>query len=84
MFDNWWVCVPGKSHPIFSWLYIYGDYCSGEVFAVRMEKGGQIMGESRRLLSTQARISSFGEDELGELYLVDHQGAVYRIEPIQK
>ncbi len=59
--------------------YLYGDYCSGEVFAVRTGKGERVDGEPWRLLKTDARISSFGEDEQGEIYLVDHQGAIYRL-----
>jgi len=29
------------------------------------------------LLSSDLRITSFGEDAAGELYVVDHSGAVY-------
>jgi hypothetical protein len=32
-------------------------------------------------LKTPFRISSFGEDEAGELYVLDHAGGVYRIAP---
>ena len=34
---------------------------------------------SAALMQTGLRISSFGEDEAGELYLVDYKGAVYRL-----
>jgi hypothetical protein len=52
--------------------YIYGDYCSGEVFVWN--------GNSQSvLLDTSLSISSFGEDEAGELYVVGLGGAVYRI-----
>jgi hypothetical protein len=30
-------------------------------------------------MKTGLRISSFGEDEAGELYVVDHKGGIYRI-----
>jgi hypothetical protein len=30
---------------------------------------------------TSYSISSFGEDDDGELYVVDHNGAVYRFDP---
>lgn len=56
--------------------YLFGDYCSGRIWGLRPEGGGWAM----TLLHQQAvRISSFGEDQAGELYLVDHGGAVYRI-----
>jgi len=54
--------------------YVFGDYCSGEIFL--FESGSQSV-----LLGTTLRISSFGEDEAGEIYVVGHgaTGAVHRI-----
>jgi hypothetical protein len=52
--------------------YVYGDYCSGEIFAAHGDANGI-------LLSTSTNISSFGEDEQGELYVVDHRGTVSRL-----
>jgi glucose/arabinose dehydrogenase len=74
----------GRSIPALVGSYLYGDYCSGEVFAVRTENGGNVTGKPWRLLKTEARISSFGEDEQGEMYLVDHRGTVYRLGPVGK
>jgi uncharacterized protein (TIGR03437 family) len=52
--------------------YVYGDYCSGEIW---MLSGSA----TTRLLDTTYNISSFGEDEYGELYVVALGGAVYRL-----
>ena len=52
--------------------YVYGDYCSGEIFA--WDGAAQTV-----LLDTTMNISSFGEDELGELYVVNLGGSVSRI-----
>lgn len=52
--------------------YVYGDYCSGEVF-------GWDGAEHPPLLDTTLNISSFGEDEQGELYVVGLGGTVSRI-----
>jgi hypothetical protein len=49
-----------------------GDFCSGEIFGLRAR-------ERSLLLETGLQISSFGEDEAGEVYVVDLGGAVYRI-----
>jgi hypothetical protein len=46
------------------------------VWGVRPEGG---RWASRQLLDTAFRVSSFGEDEDGELYLVDHGGTVQRV-----
>ncbi len=52
--------------------YLYGDYCSGEVFSWN--------GSTQTIqLDTAFAISSFGEDEAGELYVVDLNGGVSRI-----
>jgi glucose/arabinose dehydrogenase len=52
--------------------YLFGDYCSGEIFAFRD-------GSRRLLLDTNLAISSFGEDEAGEVYVVGLGGTVSRI-----
>jgi len=46
-----------------SGTYVYGDSCSGEIFVWN--------DEQRLLFDTAMNISSFGEDEQGELYVVD-------------
>jgi len=47
--------------------YVYGDYCSGEIFAWD--------GSTQTVLTdTALSISSFGEDEQGELYVVNISG----------
>jgi glucose/arabinose dehydrogenase len=52
--------------------YVYGDFCSGEILAWN--------GTAQRvLLDTGMELASFGEDERGELYVVDLRGAVYRL-----
>jgi glucose/arabinose dehydrogenase len=42
--------------------YIYGDYCTGEIFVWR--------GIQQRLVDTTRLIASFGEDDDGEIYVV--------------
>jgi glucose/arabinose dehydrogenase len=56
-----------------SGTYIFGDYCSGEIF----ELGGS---GPELLLDTDLQISSFGEDEQGEMYVASlNSGTVYHI-----
>ncbi len=52
--------------------YVYGDYCSGEIFAW----DGSTQST---LLDTTLNISSFGEDQAGELYVVNLGGTVSKI-----
>jgi hypothetical protein len=52
--------------------YVFADYCSGEIFSYQN-------GTQSVLLDTALTISSFGEDETGELYVVALDGTVSRI-----
>ncbi len=63
--------------------YLYGDYCSGEIFAFTRTQDRESNPSPRVILKTSFRISSFGEDEIGELYVLDHGGGLYRIAPAQ-
>lgn len=52
--------------------YVYADFCTGEIFL--LQDGAQSL-----LLDTALSISSFGEDEDGEIYVVGLGGTVQRI-----
>ncbi len=69
----------GSAIPALKGWYVYGDYCSGEVWAV--SAGASSPATPVRLLGTGSGrlISGFGEDASGRLYLCDLNGAVYRI-----
>jgi glucose/arabinose dehydrogenase len=59
----------GSQFPALVGVYFFGDYCSGRLWGGWQDEQGQwAMAE---LLQTDAAISSFGEDEAGELYLTD-------------
>lgn len=60
-------------------VYLYGDYCSGRVWAAYRDAQGA--WNSGVFLETGLQISSFGEDEAGELYVVDYGGRLFRILP---
>ena len=59
-------------------LYFYGDYVNGLVWIAYRDDEGNWQSET--FMDTPFVISSFGEDEQGELYLVDYKGAVYRLD----
>lgn len=57
--------------------YFYGDYCSGKIWS--LEKTGDAWVNTF-LTDAPFQISSFGEDEAGELYVAAFdQGKVYRL-----
>ena len=56
--------------------YIAADYCSGLVWAINPETG-----KATEPMQSGASVSSFAEDADGELYLIDLNGAIYKIVP---
>jgi glucose/arabinose dehydrogenase len=69
----------GTSIPALCGAYVYSDYGTGNVFALRYD--GRTVTAQTTLLETHRRITSFGEDERHELYLVDYQGDILKIIP---
>ena len=61
-------------------VYLYGDYCSGKVWGLlRNSRGAWLEG---LLFETGGTITSFGEDESGEVYLAEYAGTLYRLSPL--
>lgn len=58
--------------PEWQGIYLYGDFCSGTVWGLLRNTEDDWV--SKQLFQTQTRISSFGVDNNGEIYLLDYQG----------
>ncbi len=70
----------GENIPALDGVYIYGDFGSGRIwFAVPDAQG--VWSSVVYPTSAWYGISSFGEDEAGEVYLVDYTGVIYRFDP---
>lgn len=67
----------GAAFPQLVGIYLYTDYCSGNLWGLRSDGAGWVSS----LVGTFAiNASSFGEDEAGELYLTDRDGGgLYRL-----
>ncbi len=58
-------------------VYYYGDYCSGRMWGLRQENGAW---QNTQLLKSPYPISTFGEDEAGNVYLADYAGGrIYQL-----
>jgi len=58
-------------------IYLFGDFCSGRIWGLR--KSGATWSK-QLLIDTTYSISTFGEDENGELYLADYDsGTIFKI-----
>jgi len=67
----------GADLPELTGNYFFADYCSGIIWSLTPAADGT--WERNVFMQTGFTISSFGEDVDGELYVVDHGGAVYRL-----
>ena len=70
----------GDTLPELQGAYFYGDWCTGVAWTTRRDESGA--WQTSVFMNTGRQISSFGEDELGELYLLDHNGTVLRLERV--
>ncbi|MBI2951993.1 PQQ-dependent sugar dehydrogenase [bacterium] len=59
-------------------VYFCGDYVSRRIWGLRHENGKLV--ESRQVGQCPSPISSFGEDEAGEVYLVGYDGRIYALD----
>jgi glucose/arabinose dehydrogenase len=67
----------GPSYPRMQGVYFYGELCTGKIWGLKRDGA---RWRNMLLLDSTAVISTFGEDEAGELYVADIvSGTIYRI-----
>jgi glucose/arabinose dehydrogenase len=71
----------GSSIPALQGAYVYADYCSGRIWALRYD--GANVTEQAELLDAPFPISSFAQDRAGELYVLAHgdAGGIFKLAP---
>ncbi len=70
----------GSLVPELTGMYLYGDYCTGKLWGFAFEDSK--VARHALLAETGLALGSFGEDENGEVYLLDHrESGIYRITP---
>jgi len=70
----------GSENPTLNGLYLYGDFCTGLIWGAQEDGLGG--WNTTVLLDTNFSISTFGEDESGEIYfahLSATNGAIYQV-----
>ena len=60
-----------------SGVYFYADYCSGKVWGLLHAADGS--WNNKLLFENAGQVTSFGQDQNGEVYLVDQQGTIYQL-----
>jgi glucose/arabinose dehydrogenase len=66
----------GSQFPGMGGIYFYADYQTGRIFGLRRVNNEW---QTTEFTNSPYNIASFGEDEAGEIYIVDLGGAVYQI-----
>jgi glucose/arabinose dehydrogenase len=59
--------------------YVFADYCTGTVRAIRVADDGQVTDERSFDEANHGEIVSFGQDNDGEIYVVSLQGPIFRL-----
>jgi glucose/arabinose dehydrogenase len=67
----------GDQIPSLQGYYIYGDYCSGDIWALAYD--GSVVTDNVLLTESGLSITSFGEDAAGNLYVLDRAGGIYTL-----
>jgi glucose/arabinose dehydrogenase len=67
----------GQDHPSLDGIYFFSDYCNGDIYSIRQTSPGVF--QSELLYPFTQQFVSFGEDVVGELYVVSITGNVYKL-----
>ena len=68
----------GSAIPDLGGLYLYGDFCSGQIWAAAQQSG---TWSSTLLEISLPDLTTFGEDSSGEIYAGTSDGALYLVAP---
>jgi len=66
----------GSAMPEWSGVYFYGDYCSGKIWGLILSNG---QWQSKVMFEAGVTITTFGQDESGEIYFASDTGNVYHL-----
>ncbi len=67
----------GDKTPSLRGYYIYGDYCSGKIWALGYRDNA--VTQNLLLVDSNLGITSFGEDLAGNLYILSNSGGIYTL-----
>ncbi|MBC8357254.1 MAG: PQQ-dependent sugar dehydrogenase [Planctomycetes bacterium] len=71
----------GKKLPDLVGAYLYADYVSGRVWALRYDQAQKKVVANHSIPAKSMPICAFGEDEQGEIYFTDSFGFIYQLAP---
>jgi glucose/arabinose dehydrogenase len=65
----------GVQVPNLAGYYVFGDFVSGRIWGIPVDGSSAALD----LVDSSLLVAAFGEDNAGELYVVDYSGGLYRI-----
>jgi hypothetical protein len=71
------VVYRGDQLPEWQGIYFYGDYGSGLIWGLLRDAAGS--WQNSLSIRSDTSITSFGEDESGEIYYVSYEGGLYKL-----
>jgi hypothetical protein len=73
----------GKALPALQGHYFFSDYCTAILRSFRWKAGRAVDSWDWKAAldpeSQLAKVAAFGEDHEGELYVVSHEGPIYKL-----
>ncbi len=70
----------GSRLPALVGSYVYADFATGHIWAARAN-GTTLASNTKLVNGSNLAVSSFGEDEAGEVYIVSYNGGIHRLAP---
>lgn len=75
----------GSAMPELDGQYFYADYCLGWVRSLKLEDGQVVQRRDwEQDLQRKGNVSTIGTDRKGEMYIVNLDGEVWRIDPVRE
>jgi len=71
----------GAAIPALQGHYFYSDFCRGRVRSFRLQDGEAVEPQQWSALAPGGSVTSFGQDTVGELYILTAEGQIFRIAP---
>jgi glucose/arabinose dehydrogenase len=71
----------GEGLPFLEGVYVFGDYCTSQLWGLRLDDGGTVVERIDLGVNVGAnQLVSFGEDADGELYVLTDGGSLLRLD----
>ena len=75
----------GNNIPDLYGRYIFGDYCTGKIWSILIKNGigGNLIDHTKSIMESMGKkefyLSSFGQDNKNELFIIDYNGTIYQL-----